>query len=138
MKITIKEPRQIDVNFLHAHCGVRYWEDATVSGVEDANGTLIPCRDGDCWAPLIDLETGIIQNWPIGTTADIHYKVCDDGQYALLDADRHIVKTIVGYVPSIMCPAENGYGDYVIMQVGEDGQIADWKVDLAAFSDDNT
>lgn len=137
MQVTIKELRQIDVKFLHANCGVRYWEDASVNGTEDTDGTLIPCRDGDTWSPLIDLETGTIQDWPAGTTADIHYKVCDDGQYALLDADRHIIKTIVGYVPRIMCPSENGYGDYVIMQVGEDGRIADWKANLGAFSDED-
>jgi len=35
------------VNFTHlkVKCGARYWEDATVNGVEDTEGLLIPLRD---------------------------------------------------------------------------------------------
>ena len=134
MKIEIQTTQTYDVKFLRASCGVRYWEDATVDGVQDTDGTLIPCRVGDRWEPVIDLETGIIANWTAGKSAEIHYKVCDDGKYMLLDADHVIVKTIDGYVPSIMCPADIGYGDYVIMNVDAAGRIADWKVDLRKFT----
>ena len=87
---------------------------------------------GGNWRPTIDIETGRIEGWPQGTTASIHYKCCDDGDYELLDADRNVVKAIEGYVPSIMCPEGNGYGDYVIMEIAADGAIANWKpYDLA-------
>ena len=137
MQITIQETKDVDVKFLQASCGVRYWEDASVNGVDDTDGKLIPLRVGDCWEPLIDLETGIIQNWPPGTAADIHYKVCDAGVYSLLDAGGNVVKKIDGYVPKIMCPGDDGYGDYVIMTVDGAGQIAGWRADLKAFSADN-
>jgi hypothetical protein len=39
-------------------------------------------------------------------------------------------------VPRIMSPKENGYGDYVIMDIGADGKIADWRIDLDAFTSD--
>ncbi len=126
MKITITTTAEVDVKFLRASCGRCYWEDATVDGVEDIDGTLIPCRIGDNWCPLIDLETGVILNWTQGKTADIHYKVCDEGVYELLTAGMHCVKKIEGYVPDIMCPDENGYGDYVIMKVDASGKIANW------------
>jgi hypothetical protein len=131
--IEITETSKKEVAFLQAECGVRYWEDASVNDVEDEDGTLIPCRVKDAWCPLIDLATGVIKDWPAGTTADIHYKVCDAGIYKLLDADMNVVKSIDGYVPKIMSPQDNGYGDYIIMQVGAGGDIANWRIDLDAF-----
>ena len=138
MKITVKEVKQVEVKFLQAYCGVRYWEDARVNGIEDDDGALIPCRSriGDTWEPLINLETGTILNWPRGVVADIHYKVCDEGVYQLLDENRNIVKQIEGYVPAIMCPEGSGYGDYVIMKIDTQGKIANWVVNLLAFDDD--
>lgn len=121
-----------DTKFLQAECGVRYWEDATVNGVEDEDGSRIPFREGDAWRPLIDIDTGCVVGWPEGTTADIHYKICDDGRYTLLDADQKPLCTLDDYVPRIMCPGGHGYGDYVIMTIGADGRIADWKRDLGA------
>ena len=134
--------QSVNVKFLHARCGVRYWEDATVNGVRDTDGSRIPCREGTSadndhlgggtWRLLIELDTGRIIDWPQGTTARVHYKVCDDGTYELLDAERNVVKRIDGYVPS-MCPDDNGYGDYVIMTIGVDGIIANWRADLTSF-----
>ena len=133
MNVTVRTPRQIEVKYLHAKCGVRYWEDAKVNGKEDEDGTLIPCRVHDTWAPIIELDTGVIRAWPTGTTADIHYKVCDAGVYALLDADMNEIVSIEGYVPGMLAPKDSGYGDYVIMEVGPDGKIDGWEADLTPF-----
>lgn len=135
MKVKLKIEKEFDVKYLQAEVGARYWEDATVNGEEDTEGTLIPCRDGEYWKPLIDIESGIIVNWDKGTTAFVHYKCCDDGLYKLLDADKREIKSIDGYVPSIMCPKENGYGDYVIMDIDRDGKISNWKPILSDFQD---
>lgn len=111
--------------FFEAEAGVRYWEDAIVNGVEDEDGSRIPCRVGDTWCPTIELETGKVVGWPEGCTADIHYKVCDDGRYWLLDADGVRIAERDGYVPgSFLCHGDSGYGDYIIMTIGPDGQIA--------------
>ncbi len=134
MQFALTSAVRVEVKLLRASCGVRYWEDATVDGVPDEAGDLIPCRVGDNWEPLIELETGIIQNWQRGKTASIHYKVCDDGRYALLDASMTCLKEIDAYVPSIMCPEGNGFGDYVIMNVDADGRIANWRPDLEIFT----
>ena len=110
-----------------AWAGVRYWEDAEVNGVEDEDGTLIPGRVGDRWHVTIELATGKVVGWPEGTSADIHYKVCDDGVYWLLDKDGNKLASRDGYVPgSFLCHGDNGYGDYIIMTIGPDGQIADY------------
>jgi hypothetical protein len=138
MTITIEFTQVVskEVKYLKAECGVRYWEDGEVNGTEDTDGELLPFRVDDAWCPTIDLETGIIQDWPAGTTADVHYKVCDAGIYHLLDAEKNVVRSVDGYVPSMMSPGGSGYGDYVIMTIGQDGKIENWKVDLEPFQED--
>jgi hypothetical protein len=137
MKIKVTESVEKEVSYLTAKCGVRYWEDATVNGVEDLDGSLIPCRDGDYWCPIINLETGRITNWEKGIEADIHYKVCDDGEYWLLDSSlTEVIKATGYYVPNMMCPNGKGYGDYVIMNVDGDGYIKNFKIDWDKFLDD--
>ena len=121
VKIVRKE--NVQVTKLKVDAEVRYWEDASVNGIDDEDGTLIPCRVGDAWCPIIDLATGKIEGWPENTIASIHYKVCDAGRYSLLDADGKEVCVKDGYVPDIMAPAGDGGGDYIIMQVGPDGAI---------------
>ena len=137
MKIKLKIEKEFEVKYLLAEVGARYWEDATVNGVEDTEGKLIPCRNGDYWKPLIEIESGLITNWTQGVKAEIHYKCCDDGVYRLLDKDRIEIKSIDGYVPKIMCPKENGYGDYVIMDIDTNGQIQKWRSDLSDFLEDD-
>jgi len=109
--------------------GVRYWEDATVNGKEDTDGTLIPFRRGDYWHPIIELRTGKVVDWPQGMTADIHYKVCDDGEYWLGDASgKKSAKWTGHYVPNaFLCVGDNGYGDYIILKISGDGSIVEWK-----------
>jgi hypothetical protein len=114
--------------YIEVEAGVRYWEDATVNGQEDAQGTLIPFRFGDTWAPTIRLSDGQILSWPAGTTADIHYKVCDDGEYWLAAEEGRMVKWTGFYVPTkFLCHGDNGYGDYIILKVSEDGRIQNWR-----------
>jgi hypothetical protein len=108
---------------------VRYWEDATVNGTEDTDGTLIPTRVNESWRPVIRLADGMVMDWPQGTTADIHYKVCDAGEYWLLDDERKRVAKWAGfYVPGdFLCHGDNGYGDYIIFKVGADGLIEKYR-----------
>lgn len=103
--------------FIEVEAGVRYWEDASLNGIEDTNGT-IPLRKGDAWNPVIELKTGLVLNWPNGIEAKIHYKVCDEGQYWLLDENKNRVAKWKGYyVPNdILCINSNGYGDYIILR----------------------
>ena len=108
---------------------VRYWEDATVNGAEDLDGTLIPFRDGDLWCPRIRLADGLIEGWPQGMVASIHFKVCDEGEYWLTNSGgARVAKWHGHYVPDeFMCHGSSGYGDYIIIHVGGDGVIAKWR-----------
>lgn len=137
IKTKVTVTKEIDVKTLNVRAGVRYWEDAEINGVRDEEGTLTPCRKGDNWMPNIDLETGVINNWKKGTVAKLHFKVCDDGAYRLKDAEGNTVKTKRGYVPNILCPKENGFGDYIIMDIDANGQIANWKCDLSDWNNEN-
>lgn len=120
-----------NIKYFKAKCGVRYWEDSTINGEEDSQGDLVPCRDGDYWIPIIDIETGVIINWKKGVVADIHYKVCDDGFYSYLDSEQNeIGEEVDSYVPNCLCPKEEGYGDYVIMDIDSEGKIANWSFDF--------
>lgn len=136
MKIKLKIEKEFDAKFLQVEAGVRYWEDASVNGVTDEEGDLIPCRDGDTWCPIIEIDTGKIVNWEIGKTADVHYKVCDNGVYILQDSNRDHLKTIEDYVISDLAIGESGYGDYIIMKIDSNGIIENWKPTLEDFQDD--
>ena len=131
MEIELTVKKIFEVKTLLIDAGVRYWEDATVNGVEDEDGELIPCRFGDRWKPIIDIETGIILNWEIDITAKVHYKVCDDGEYWLMDEnDYQITKAKGYYVPDFL----GDMGDYIILEIDKTGLIKDWNFDIKPFT----
>lgn len=129
------------LKYLIVDAGVRYWEDATINGVEDEFGTLTPFAFGDRWRPVIDLESGTIIEWPEGAEADIHFKVCDDGEYWLSkDGKSKDVKKGGYYVPDeYLCHGAIGYGDYIIMKVDGSWKIANYRkphIDVKDFAGD--
>jgi hypothetical protein len=133
MKTKIKIEREVEIKTLAVMAKVRYWEAAIIDGVTDDEGTLTPCAHGDYWNPIIDIDTGKITNWELGTEAFIHFKVCDSGVYSLRDETGKIIHEIDGYVPGCMSPGGIGYSDYIIMKIGKDGLIENWKFDPEIF-----
>ena len=135
MKIKLKIEKEFDAKYLKVEAGVRHWEDTEVNGEPDTeNGDNIPCVNEERdWCPLIEIDTGKIINWEIGKTADIHYKVCDDGKYTLLDQNKDEIKSIEGYVISDLAIGERGFGDYIIMTIDENGIIENWNPTLEDF-----
>lgn len=136
MKVLLKLTKQFDVKYLQVHAHARYPEDATVNGVEDEGGKLMPFWENGSWNPKIDIDEGRIVDWPEGISADIHYKVCDAGQYKLLTESGNVVRDIEGYVPDIMCPDGEGYGDYIMMEVDHTGKIQRWEPTFDEFSEE--
>jgi len=127
MKVTVT--KEVEVKTLLVKAGVRYWEDSERNGEPDIEeGETVPCKVGELWMPEIEIATGKILNWRQGTTAEIHYKVVDRCGWELKDENGDTVLSADdGYVPKTLSPKENGYGDYIIMDVDENGIIADWK-----------
>jgi len=119
----------VNAKYIEVSAQVRYWEDTTINGVDDEDGNLVPFKDGELWRPTIDLDNGMVKNWPEGMTGSIHYKVCDQGEYWLQDeSGERIAKWKGYYVPdSFLCHGDHGFGDYIIFNVGNDGKIADWR-----------
>lgn len=116
----------MDASFIEVEAEVRYWEDASVNGVpEDNDKPTIFGVVGNLWKVKIDLLDGIIQDWPENTEASIHYKVCDQGEYWLLDdLGNRIAKWEGSYVPNdFLCHGDEGYGDYIIFDVAVGGGI---------------
>ncbi|WP_396189847.1 hypothetical protein [Flavobacterium sp.] len=122
--------------YIEVDAQVRYWDDATINGSSDDNGTLTPLKRGDCWCPVIRLADGVVMDWPTGVVADIHFKVCDEGEYWLLDESKQRIAKWAGYyVPDeFLCPGTNGYGDYIILTINEDGQIQKWKAPVVEYA----
>ena len=136
-KLAVTVTQEVPVRYLRAQMGVRYWEDAKVNGQDEhGDSPKIPLRHGDTWDITVDLTTGKIANWPEGVTADTHYKVCDAGVYRALREDRTVVAEKADYVPSMLSPGGDGYGDYVIMKIDGSGQIENWSADLSYFDPD--
>jgi hypothetical protein len=132
----------MNATYIEVRAEVRYWEDATVNGTEDSDGTLTPFKRGELWCPVIRLADGQIVDWPAGTVADIHFKVCDAGEYWLLDENKTRIGKWAGfYVPNaFLCHGDTGYGDYIIMKIDADGFVCNWsepQIEWACECDDD-
>ena len=132
MNVTLIKPIVFNIKYIIADFGVRYFEDSTINESEDdPDNPKMPCvvdRHGNKrWVIKVDLEEGQVIGWPSGTRAVIHYKVCDDGHYTLLDDEGDIVEEFDSYVPDVFSINDSGYGDYVIMTIDGEGFIEDWQ-----------
>lgn len=116
MKVTVQKPVEIDVRYLRV-----------VLPVDDLElPDNLPCRNGDVWDIKIDVDNGVICNWP-GLQIDVYRKVRDSGSYYLLDDHSNVLARIEeNYVPNIL-PGE--YGDYIDLKIAENGRIVNWLED---------
>ena len=109
----------------------RYTEDAEILNpetvvFEEDKEAKMPCLKGSCWCPEINPDTGVITNWQMGVEARLHYKVVDGFSAEVLVDGKVVAKVENEYVPDCMCPADEGYGDYIDMNVRSDGSIDGW------------
>ncbi|MEX3983734.1 hypothetical protein AB4Y45_32650 [Paraburkholderia sp. EG287A] len=118
-----------EARFIEVHAAVRYWEDGLLNGKEDSEGT-VPLRVGEDWRPTIELATGRILEWPEGFELKTCYKVCDAGEYWLLDANgKRIARWKGACVPAHFLDQADGgsVSDYIILNIGADGLVKRWK-----------
>jgi hypothetical protein len=151
MEVYISKPLKYDIKTIVVIAVVRYPEDADFieEKLDDQNRTYNNYINDDAenpkmpfievlydaygnkrfyWQPTIDLENGIIINWPKGVKAHILYKVCDEFECVIYDKNDNEVLYYEGYVPDFMAIEDEGYGDYIDMVVDENGYIKDWWV----------
>lgn len=151
MEVYISKPIQYDVKTIVVKAVVRYPEDAELieEKLDDQNRPYNNYINDDeenpkmpfieveydkyghkrfCWQPTIDLENGVIINWPKGVKVHVFYKVCDEFECTVYDKNDNEVLHYEGYVPDFMAIEDEGYGDYIDMIVDENGYINDWWV----------
>jgi hypothetical protein len=63
---------------------------------------------------------------PKGETANVHYKVCDEGIYWFEDTEGNEIHKIECYVPELFDYCNDSYGDHIIMTTDENGHIEEW------------
>jgi hypothetical protein len=127
-------------------CQPRYWEDSMINGEYDISfcdtkgvgKPKMPCAEQIkdeptdviysnhwVWRPIIDYNTGKIENWTQGVKANVCYKICDNFSCIFMNNDI-IIKEYDGYVPQFLSIDDEGYGDYAIFTILEDGTIVNW------------
>jgi len=117
MKIKIMVPKIIDIKTLRIEIPI-YYKDEDIP-------YDFPLRKDDVWAADIDIDSGVIKNWPAGESRSMYVKVCDGGTYELLDDKGvSVAKLENEYVPHGLIPGD--YGDYVDFSIAEDGRITNW------------
>ena len=121
MKVTILKPTEVDVKFVEIHIPV--YEDT----IERYIANKLPFLNGRIWTATIDIDTGVILNWPKGLVfRRIGDKVRDEGMYILRDRDfKEVARIHKDYVPNDLIPGD--YGDYVeLRDIDENGKIGNW------------
>jgi hypothetical protein len=118
----------MDAVYLEVDAGVRYPEDTLVNGQEDDSGARMPFLVNGRWRLRIRLDDGVVMDWPPTLSAEVHYKVADDGEYWLQNADSvRVAKWSGYYVPdAFLCHGDQGFGDYIILNI-DGGRIRDYR-----------
>lgn len=143
--------QDLNVSLIEVEAHVRYWEDSDINGEPDVDvyetgkRPQMPCSvrifdldeipfekavnknrnyksEDFAWCPIIDVETGEIINWYGQKNAFIHYKVCDEFYCSFINNSGERLFEYNGYVPNFMCIGDDGYGDYIIMEINADEQ----------------
>lgn len=127
MNLTITRHVEVEAKRLRVEFPLRYLdeEDSEQAQIpESAEGE--PGRHGDRYWLEIDIDTGKVLDWPHGRTQSLYEKVSDEGTYTLFGlVEGSIIHRVhENYVPSFM-PGDH-FGDYIILDIAEDGAIANW------------
>lgn len=117
MEIEMLVPTKFNVDAVQVMANVRYPD-------EDIEGDLGSMLSGSTLRMTIDLDTGVVRDWPAGQVASIHAKVCDEGVYELMAGGERVAAKS-GYVPGFF-PGEH-YGDYLLLDIDGEGRIAGWR-----------
>lgn len=121
-------PNISEIKYVRVRAGVRYWEDTDVNGERDNDDNprmpLVQEIKGEKnWVFDIDIKTGKIKDWPKGTTAETHYKTCDDNTISFIGHSGKVLREVDCYVPKFLAIEDSGCGDYIIINIDEDGKI---------------
>ena len=135
MKAIVKIEKEVNIKTVIIDIAPRYIGDSD----DDDLPTDFPLlnENKNAWIARVDIDTGVIENWPQGDAREMHVKVCDAGVYTLLDDTGEKVKKLSGYVPHGVVPGS--YGDYVELKIDESGKVINWpkNIDFSDFFGDD-
>ena len=147
MNITLYRPVEMNIKYLVATMGIPYYLDCEYStdngktwidnydGSEENTETvksLLPgtfTRNNELyWQIVIDIDNGKVLDWPKDLCIRTGFKICDEGEYVFTDEnDKEIVNITKEYdqcyVPDFLSLEDNGYGDYVYININGNGSI---------------
>ena len=117
------------IEIIEARVKIEYWEDSKVDGEWDIDGNMPLRLKNNIWNIRVYLDDGRIVGWPVGTNADIFYRVGKSGKYSLMTKKKKKIATFKErHVPNdIFCINNDGWGEYMIFCIGRDGKIKNWK-----------
>lgn len=127
MKCIVPITTEVDFTILELAVPVNY-------GTEDISEDF-PGRRGDMLYMSIDIDKGVVFDWPQGQTANLYMKVVDGGCYTvrgLAENGEPVNLTLENeYVPYSL--GRGGYGDYLVLKVNGGGKIENWQFDINEF-----
>lgn len=129
MKYKILKPTEVEIVKLRVTVPyIRSWEDWPVDDKECEDGIGHPLFDGkDGIDFTIDVNTGVIEGWPKGTTMETWDKIRDEGIYELYNDKGECERCLeCEYVLDVLDTRGDGYGDYIQFEVDSNGKIIDW------------
>lgn len=127
MKVEIKTTKTYDVKYIAFIIPI-YYGDLNWSE-KDNEFCNKYYSDADLLSIKIDIENGIVTDWAYQELNDvfsIYSKVRDEGTYKLYDDQHNEIVSYQGYVPDILSCVDEGYGDYLSMNISPDGRIDKW------------
>ena len=132
MKAFVMVEKEVEISEVVIDISPRYIGDSE----DDDMPTDFPLLNDNKnnWVARVNIDTGVIANWPQGDARKMHVKVCDAGTYRLMDENFNEIAAIVNdYVPHGVVPGS--YGDYVELTIDEAGRITNWprRPDVSAF-----
>lgn len=116
MKLKKKVIQEVEVKWIVLDLPVYY-------GEEDIPNDF-PLRVGDRWVAQVSIDSGKIEDWPVGRAAELDLKVTDGGTYTLLGVTGDIIaEREEEYVPQCV---PGSWGDYVSLKIDATGRITNW------------
>lgn len=127
MKVTTRNNQEIEVKYVKVELPIRYEKEDMPKNFPLRYEKPDDRYGYDWWQATIEIDTGKIQEWPLGETGQFYMKVCDEGSYFLLSENQQVVAALEkDYVPNRLLPPADGYGDYISFELQADGVIANW------------
>ncbi len=118
MKAAIPTTKEVEVSHVRICVAVNYDEEEIPND--------FPGRLGETWDAVVNIDTGIIRDWPTGRPFKMHLTVKDGGSYYLLTPNGNVVGSIESnYVPHCLIPGD--YGDVIRFDIDSTGCITNWK-----------